>query len=130
MEQIFFIKKDATLPTLRMELFKDGRNDFHKELLISNALQNCDVTFSMKNLETDVLKVSKSPAKIVLSESYGCEEKYVIEYSWDKRDTKIQGKYVGWFEINFNDKIYQDGVEYPEGKLIVPIHEELIIIIK
>jgi hypothetical protein len=127
MEQEFFINKGSILPSLRMEVINDGRYSFWK---FHEAIQNATVTFSMRNVDTDILKISKAPCEIVQSEDGGCEEKYILQYKWKARDTKETGKYKGWFEIKFGDDIYQYGVEYPSGLLIAPISEDLYIYIK
>ena len=127
--QEFFILQGSVNPTLVMELINDGRYDFQKSL-INNALQDSVVTFSMVNEETGLLKVAKQKADIVLEGGDSCEEKYLLRYKWKERDVKERGFFKGWFEIKFNGNIKEDGVEYPEGNLIVPIEEELRIIIK
>lgn len=127
MVQEFYINAHATLPVLRMELINDGRYDFDK---FYDAVQDADITFSMKDAETDILKVSKAPTKLMLAEDGGCEEKYVIEYDWTERDTKVPGIYKGWFEIKFRGNITQAGTNFPVGKLIMPIQEDLMIYVK
>jgi hypothetical protein len=127
--QEFFINKGSVNPVLEMELINDGRYDFHKSL-INDVLQDSIVTFSMKDEETGILKISKSKANIVMVGESGCEEKYALQYKWNKRDTIKEGVYKAWFEITFNGNIYSYGIDYPKGNLIVPIEEELRIIIK
>ena len=127
MEQEFFINKGSILPSLRMEVINDGRYSFWK---FHEAIQNATVTFSMKNVDTDILKISKAPCEIVLAEDGGCEEKYIIQYKWKARDTKEPCKYKGWFTINFMDDLTQYEVEYPSGLMIAPISEDLYIYIK
>ena len=121
MNQEFYINKDSVLPVLRMELINDGRYDYMKSDIIGKALQDATVTFTMKNTDTDMLKVSNAKCNVVLAEETGCEEKYVIEYKWKERDTKESGIYQGWFTINFNGNIKEEGVSFPEGKMIMPI---------
>lgn len=128
MAQEFFIRKGSVNPVLRMELIKDGRYDF-KKAMIDNAIQDSVVKFYMKDVETDLLKVAKADADIVLAQEEGCEEKYILQYKWKERDTKKEGTYEGWFEINFNGNLKEEGVDYPSGKMIVPIQEKLQIII-
>lgn len=128
MAQEFFIRKGSVNPVLRMELIKDGRYDF-KKAMIDNAIQDSVVKFYMKDVETDLLKVAKADADIVLAQEEGCEEKYILQYKWKERDTKKEGIYEGWFEINFNGNLKEEGVDYPSGKMIVPIQEKLQIII-
>lgn len=127
MEQEFFINRGSVLPTLRMEVINDGRYSFWK---FHEAIQNAKITFSMKDVDTDILKVSKAPCDVVFADDGGCEEKYIIEYKWKERDTREPGKYKGWFNIDFLSDISQYGVEYPSGLLISPISEDLYIYIK
>jgi hypothetical protein len=127
--QEFYIKKGSINPVIEMELINDGRYDFQKSL-INDALQDSIVTFSMKNEETGILKISKAKANIVLTDEDSCQERYILQYKWDKRDTAKEGVYNAWFEINFNGNITSDGIEYPTGNLIVPVEEDLRIIIK
>ena len=124
----FIIKKGSVNPVLRMELIKDGRYDF-KKAMIDNAIQDSVVKFYMKDVETGLLKVAKADADIVLAQEEGCEEKYILQYKWKERDTKKEGIYERWFEINFNGNLKEEGVDYPSGKMIVPIQEKLQIII-
>ena len=124
----FIIKKGSVNPVLRMELIKEGRYDF-KKAMIDNALQDSVVKFYMKDVETGLLKVAKADADIVLAQEEGCEEKYILQYKWKERDTKKEGTYEGWFEINFNGNLKEEGVDYPSGKMIVPIQEKLQIVI-
>jgi hypothetical protein len=126
MAQYFFLTKNSTLPNLRMEVINDGRNDFRKAYL---ALQAATVTFSMTNMETGVKKIANAKAYVVEKEDTGCEEAYVIEYRWNKRDTDTPGNYIGQFKIKFDDNISIDGMAFPKGELIAPIAEDLIITI-
>ena len=128
MAQYFTINKGSELPKLRVELIQDGKTNFRKFYL---ALQAADsVTFTMTNLETGIKKIAKAPAEIVYDENSGCEERYLLQYTWKKRDTNESGTFVGHFHINFNDQVVTDGLVFPKGELIVPIQEDLIIIIK
>lgn len=130
MIQEFFIKRNSTVPYLRMELINDGRYDFHRSMLFNNAIQDATITFSMWDTETGILKVSNEPAEIVEANSEGCEEKYIIQYRWKERDTRKPGIYEGVFKINFRGDIIEDGVEYPEGILKMPIQEDLMIYVR
>ena len=128
--QEFSVRAGATLPVLRMELIEDGRYDFHKAK-INNALQDSDVVFSMKDIETGILKVSKAKAVIKNADTEGCEDKYVVEYDWQTRDTAKPGIYEGWFDIDFKGDVVEAGVDYPSaGKLRVPVTEDLLIYVR
>ena len=122
-----YLNKGSELPKLRVELIQDGKTDFRKFYL---ALQAADsVTFTMTNLETGIKKIAKAPAEIVYDENSGCEERYLLQYTWKKRDTNESGTFVGHFHIIFNDQVVTDGLVFPKGELIVPIEEPLNIII-
>lgn len=126
--QEFHIKRGSLNPVLRMELIQDGRYDF-KRSMINDALQDSTVTFTMIDTETGLLKIAKAEAEIVPQEDEGCEERYVLQYKWKERDVKKEGIFEGWFEVNFNGDIVQDGVDYPTGNLKIPIQDELMIYI-
>lgn len=125
--QEFYIRQQSINPVLRMELICDGRYDYKKSDLFNKSIQNADVTFSMRNTETNILKVSKARADIVMANEFGCETRHLLQYSWKERDVKEKGTFEGWFEIIFHDDIYEEGVDFPTGKLIVPIEDKLII---
>ena len=125
--QEFYINQGSVNPTLRMELINDGRYDYRKTNIFNNSIQNADITFSMRNIDNGVLKVSKSKAQVIEFDDENCETKYLLQYCWNNRDVKDKGTYKAWFEINFKGDITEEGVEYPKGNLIVPIREELII---
>lgn len=126
--QEFYIVKDSVNPVLEMELIDDGRYDF-KRSLFNEALQDSEVTFSMKDEETGIMKISKSKANVVLAIDDVSEEKYILQYKWSKRDVSKKGTYEAWFEITFNENIISDGIEYPKGNLKVPVEEKLRVII-
>ena len=113
----FFINKNATLPKLKLELIKDGRNDFNK---FHDKIQNANITFSMTDVVTGIKKIACSNASIeeVLPKNNCiCEEFYLV-YQFTSKQTSTAGRYVGQFEIEFLDG---------SGTLIVPIREELFI---
>lgn len=128
MAQYFYINKDSVNPTLRVELVNDGKYDFFTSHIFNATLESSDVTFSMWD-ENDVLKISKATCNIFISETSGCEPRYIIEYQWQKKDTRKKGTYYGRFEITFGS-VKEEGQDFPNGNLILPIHEDLIIIVK
>lgn len=90
---------------------------------------DCNVTFSMRDTETGLLKISKAHADVVTAKSEGCEEKLILQYSWKERDTKTEGIYEGWFDITFNENITENGEEFLKGNFRVPVQEKLLIYI-
>lgn len=113
----FHINKNATLPILKLELIKDGRNDYKK---FHEMIQNSNIYFSMSEVETGIKKIGKNPALCIVKEpaSDCVGEEYYLAYQFTERQTKKAGVYVGQFEIEFLDG---------SGTLIVPIREELFI---
>lgn len=125
--QNFFINQNSELPILRMELIYDGRNDFNK---FWDAIQDSTITFTMTNVDTNIIKIANAPCYIKRKENNGCSEEYVICYDWKKRDTKEKGVFEGIFKIKFNGNISSESISYPVGELIMPIRDKLIITIK
>ena len=127
--QEFYINKGSQLPTLALEVINDGRRDFHKFWI---AIQNADVYFTMINKSNGIIKISNAPCYVKKREDNGCTEQYIICYDWKKRDTNESGIFQGIVNIEFNgDKIKDDnGITYPSSNLVVPISEELEIVIK
>jgi hypothetical protein len=113
----FLINQDSTLPTLKLEVIDDGRNNYNK---IYDNLQNSSITFSMYDVKDGSIRISNAPAEIFLAsdQSTGFCERYLIGYKWKERDTKKNGLYKGIFTINFLDG---------SGILKVPIEDELFI---
>lgn len=112
----FYINKGSTLPTLRMELIQDGRNDFHKFFLL---IQNANIYFTMTDVITGVKRIGRKRAGTALSTPVSCTgEEYYIVYQFTEKETSKVGRYIGQFTIDF-----QDGT----GTLIAPIREELFI---
>lgn len=120
----FNINKDATLPYLEIEPIMNGRNTFRK---LYEALQNADISFSMKNIDTGIWKIANAQANIVNSTEQGCEDRFKIQYRWKTRDTKEAGRYLAQFKIKFLNDIVSGDTIFPKGELIVPIYEDIIV---
>jgi hypothetical protein len=110
----FFIKKNATLPVLKMQVVKDGRSGY---LQLMQDLEVSTIFFTMVEVETGIPKIVSAPAEIVnLILPEGSDPEYYIYFKFTARDTNSPGRYQGQFLIK-ND----------EGNLILPIREELYI---
>jgi len=110
----FFIKKNATLPVLKMQVVKDGRSGY---LQLMQDLEVSIIFFTMVEVETGIPKIVSAPAEIVnLILPEGSDPEYYIYFKFTARDTNTPGRYQGQFLIK-ND----------EGNLILPIREELYI---
>jgi hypothetical protein len=113
----FHINKNATLPKLKLELIKDGRNDFNK---FHDKIQNANITFTMVDVVTGVKKIACKSAGIeeVLPKNNCICEEFYLTYQFTTKETSVAGRYVAQFEIEFLDG---------SGTLIVPIREELFV---
>ena len=111
----FFIKKNATLPVLKLQVVKDGRSDYNNFM---NTIELSTIFFSMVDVETGVPKISSRPAGFVekLFEDPNAEPEYYIYYQFTNKDTNRVGRYEGQFMLRNDD-----------GVLILPIRENLFI---
>jgi hypothetical protein len=110
----FYIKKNATLPVLKMQVVKDGRAGY---LELMQSLEVSSIYFSMVDVETGIPKIVSAPCEIVnLILPEGAAAEYYIYFKFTNYDTDTVGRYQGQFLIK-ND----------EGNLILPIREELYI---
>lgn len=125
----FYIRKNSVNPVLRVEVIYDGRYDYKKSMF-NYSLLDADVTFSMRNIETGLLKVSKAKAEVVEATDDGCEDRYVMQYKWNPRDVKEEGTFEGWFEVKFHGDLTEADTDFLKGNFILPVQEELIIYIK
>lgn len=114
----FYIQKGAVLPTLKMQIVKDGINN-HLDFM--EVLQNSKINFSMREEATGVYKILNNPAYIVekIFDNPDAPDEYYIYYNWEAKDTRKPGRFIGEFSIKTG-----------EGVLIVPIREQLYINIR
>lgn len=119
----FFIRKNSVLPILKMKLVQDGRYDFRKFWIM---MENCAITFSMKNTKNGVYKVANAAGKLILKQnsSGNPNTEYYIGYEFDPMDTNEEGVFIGEFIIKFFDE-KNNNAEI--GDLRVPIHSDLYI---
>lgn len=126
--QYFYINQGSVLPRLQMELITDGRYSFNH---FNEAIQNADITFTMTDLNTGVVKIANRECYLVKKPNTSCVDEYLICLDWRERDTVKRGEYKGVFTIKFNEfKNDQDSLTSPSGDLIMPIREDLMIVIK
>jgi len=111
----FYIKKNATLPVLKMQVVKDGRSGY---IQLMEDLEVSTIFFSMVDVYNGIAKIVSAPCYIVplIFAEDGSPTEYYIYYQFNSRDTNTPGRYQGQFLIK-ND----------EGSLILPIREELYI---
>lgn len=111
----FFIKKNATLPLLKMQIVKDGRSDYND---LMNLIEKSSILFSMIDVETGNPKITSKPGGFV-SKTFidpDTPTEYYIYYKFTKRETSRVGRFEAQFLLKSD-----------EGDLIVPIREPLYI---
>jgi hypothetical protein len=111
----FFIKKNATLPILKMQVVKDGRSDFNKMM---GLIENSAIFFSMVDIETGIPKITTRPAGFVSKKMLdpNADPEYYVYYQFTNKDTRKVGRYEGQFLLRNED-----------GVLILPIRDKLFI---
>ena len=111
----FFIKKNATLPILKLQVVKDGRSDYNSFM---DMIEESSIFFSMTNVETGIPKISTSSAgfveKVLLDPN--SEPEYYIYYQFKPQDTNKTARYEAQFLLRNS-----------QGVLILPIREQLFI---
>jgi hypothetical protein len=111
----FYIKKNATLPVLKLQTVKDGRSDYNSFM---KTIELSAIFFSMVDIETGIPKISSRPAGFVEKTFLdpNAETEYYIYYQFTPIDTNRVGRYEGQFMLRNDD-----------GVLILPIREKLFI---
>jgi hypothetical protein len=114
----FFIKKNATLPLLKLQVVKDGRSDYNNFM---ELLETSSIFFSMVNSDTGIPKIISKPAGFVEKTFIdpNAEPEYYIYYQFTNTDTNTVGKFEGQFLVKTDD-----------GNLILPIREKLFIYVQ
>jgi hypothetical protein len=110
----FYIKKNATLPVLKMKVIKDGRNDYN---WFVNTTDYTGLFFSMVNIDNGIPKITSRPAKYeTVTGTTNGENDYYVYYQFQSKDTNKVGRYEGQF-------LLKDG----DGDLFLPLTQKLYI---
>jgi hypothetical protein len=111
----FYIKKNSTLPVIKLEVVKNGRNDYNNFM---DMIEVSSIFFSMVDVETGIPKITSRPGGFVEKTSIdpNAEPEYYIYYQFTSKDTNRVGRYEGEFMLRNSD-----------GVLILPIREKLNI---
>jgi len=111
----FFIKKNATLPVLKVNVIKDGRSDYDRTM---RFLNETDIFFSMVDTETGIPRISSRPAALMQKEqlSTSAETQYYVYYQFTPFDTKKVARYKGQFLFR-NDT----------GIMTLPLNQDIYI---
>jgi surface protein len=110
----FYIRKNATLPILKMKAVNDGRGSY-KDFI--SFLEVSSIYFTMVNIENGIPKVISQPAYLVpIDLPAGSDPEYYIYYEFKSTDINRKGRYKGEFLL-----------KHDSDNLILPIREELFI---
>ena len=111
----FFIKKNATLPVLKINVFKDGRSDYDRSM---KFLNETEIFFSMVNTDTGIPKITSKPASIIKKDPVipTDDTDYYIYYQFTPFDTNKVARYKGQFMLR-NET----------GFLNLPLNQEIYI---
>ena len=107
----FYIRQNATLPYLKVKVFKDGRNEYKE---FADSLTASTITFSMYDEETQVYKILDRPASIMSDGN--TPPNYYVYYQFRKTDSKKVGRYIGEFKITNS-----------QGEIKLPLRETLYV---
>ena len=111
----FNIKKNGTLPLLKMQVVDDGRGEFDSFM---SFIETSSLYFSMMDVETGSYKIHLEPAGFVEKTQIdpNAKTEYYIYYKFPKKYTNKVGRYEGEFVLKNTD-----------GTLVLPIREKLYI---
>jgi len=114
----FVTRKNATLPILKMQIVKDGRDSYEDFM---SFIETSTIYFSMQNIETGVMKINTKFAGFVekIFDDPNAKPEYYVYYKFTKNETNKPGRYEGQFLF-----------KNEQGSLILPIREKLLITIK
>ena len=119
----FFIRQGASEPILKLRMIDDGKND---KSGFNDALESCDITFDMYNVETGEPEILNSLCQITTRDKkyHQTTDEYYIVHRFTEAQTVNIGKYEGKVTIQFLDTNLN-----PTTKLILPVKEKLFITI-
>ena len=117
----FFIRQGASEPILKLRLIDDGKND---KSGFNDALENCDITFEMFNIENDEYEILNSTCQITTRDKKYDQttDEYYITHRFTESQTSEMGKFEGKITVQFLDTNGN-----PTTKLILPVKEKLFI---
>jgi hypothetical protein len=98
----WFIKKNATLPILKVKLSQNGRSDFMNTMSVLNDSQ---VYFSMIDVETNIPKISSVSATVESGLTEDGQIEYFTYYQFKKNQTKKTGRFSAQFMVKNSDGV-------------------------
>lgn len=109
----WFIKKNATLPIIKINISQDGRSDYQNNI---QTLLESNVYFSMVDVDTNLIKISSVPSTVTTGLTDNGEIEYFVQYQFKKNQTKKTGRFKAEITIKNSD-----------GVVGLPLNESLYI---
>lgn len=111
----FFIKKNATLPILKFEIFKYGRSDYNQ---IYNLTGITSSYITLYDINNNNLKIASRPCTITTGYSEYDETKilYFVEYQFKNSETKKLGRFEAIISIIENN-----------GSTVLPLQDKVFV---
>ena len=98
----WFIKKNSTLPLLKVKLSQNGRSDFMKDM---SSLLESEVFFSMTDVDTNIPKISSKNANIDTGITEDNQFQIFVYYQFNKKQTSKLGRFKAEFMVRNSDGI-------------------------
>ena len=82
----WYIKKNATLPIIKLQVVKDGRSEYNNFMKL---IEMSSIFFSMVDVDTGIPKIVSRPAGFVEKTFIdpNAEPEYYLYYQFSNRDT-------------------------------------------
>jgi len=109
----WFIKKNATLPVIKVKFSQNGRSQYLNTMSI---LGESNVFFSMTDVETGIPKISSVQANVLTGLTEDGQLEYFTYYQFKKNQTKKVGRYSAEFLVTNS-----------HGNLYMPITDSVFI---
>jgi len=115
----FLIKQNSTLPLLKIQIYRDGRSDFHYNELITN---DSLLLYSMIDTESQIPKILNRPAYFFVENSPNgvSPQETNVFIQLGVRDTKKVGKFEmklylqndkGTIMLDLTDNVYVEIID-------------------
>jgi hypothetical protein len=98
----FFIRKNSTLPLLKLELVDDGKTDKSQ---FNDMLENSTISLNLYNIDDNSPYILKAPCYLT-TKTYkysSVSDNIVIAHNFTNEETKKVGRYEAIITINFRD---------------------------
>ena len=109
----FYIKKNSTLPILKMEIIKDGRSDFDRNSFLSG---NTTFLISLYDKSNDKFLFASKECYVTSETDYNNNISYYLNYQFTNKDTLKEGRY----EV-------QVSIPSEQGVILLPLQDKFYV---